>query len=315
MHANVHITVRKDGKVIDTREGHNVWVDDGRSYLANMISYTSPVLSTTEGTLDLVSDFPALSNEFLIFRQGHHTGWVETRLVLSSPANAGDLLTQLNGQLTDVVVSLGGSNGLVFTGTTPNPLEIVAGTAMRKLGLSAHLVPASGMTTTPNADRRIKYMGFGIGGDKQSLVTPFFPPLVTDYPPGFDPNATAGNAYRKEVPHDPLIRSLERPIRIVGGSTPYPGVPGDRWLIQPPKFVNYIQTLGVMSFHGTIDTSVGDVVYGPYSEMPLSEVGLFTDDADPFDAYNVGALVAYYSFGTILLSAGIILELVWTVSL
>jgi hypothetical protein len=83
-------------------------------------------------------------------------------------------------------------------------------------------------------DARVKYIGFGIGGNRQAHA--IVSPLSDAYPAGFDPQATAGNAYRKEYPIDPLIETLERPVRISGGSLPYnwPPDPGDVWLVQPP---------------------------------------------------------------------------------
>lgn len=314
MHANVHINVWKDGKIIDTREGHNVWVGGGREYLAKAITFDSPVLATTEGTVDLVAAFPTLTTETLRLRVGHTTGHVEYTVTLASPVDSVALLAQINAQVSGFVASLGGSNGLVFTADNPTTVEIVAGTATTKLGLVPEFVVPAGYTTTPLDTRRIKYMGFGIGGNEQSSVVSSVPPVSTAYPPGFDPNATTGSEYRKEYPIDPLITSLERPVRISGGVVPYPGDPGDVWLVQDPNFVNYIPAPGVMTFQGVVDGAAGDMLYGPFIEMPLSEVGLFLSDADVNDDYNPGKLVAYYSFGTIMLTVGVKLELVWTVS-
>jgi hypothetical protein len=314
MHANVYINVWKDGKIIDHRRGHNVWVESGRAFLAQAVTYDSPVLSTTEGTVDLVASFPTLTDETLILRVGHTTGHVETLVTLSSPVDSTALLSQINAQVAGFTASLGGSNGLVLTTDNPTTVEIVAGTAMPKLGLIPEFVAPAGYTTTPLETRRIKYMGFGIGGVGQSSVVSAVPPVSTAYPPGADPNATTGNEYRKEHPLDPLITTLERPVRVTGGVAPYPGDPADVWLVQDPKFVNYIITPGVMSFHGFVDGAAGDMLYGPFIEMPLSEVGLFLSDADIHSDYNPGKLVAYFSFGTIMLTLGVKLELVWTVS-
>lgn len=235
MEANVFITLRKDGRVIDYREGHNVWLDLGRTYLATLISDVS----------------------FL-------------------------------------------------------------------------------------EDRRVKYMGLGIGGVKQAqLAIANSPPWSTSYPPGFDPNATTGNEYNSEYPVDPLISTLERPIRISGGSSAYPGAVGDKWLLGPPplefntsrggdtgvltnpaeppytpgdaSFAAGADT-GAVIFSGVIDTNVGDVLYPPFIEMPLSEVGLFLNSASQTGSdYNIGHMVAYFSFVTIPLVPTSILEVVWQV--
>ena len=39
--SNLKLTVRERGKIVARREGHNIWVDLGREYLASLISYTS----------------------------------------------------------------------------------------------------------------------------------------------------------------------------------------------------------------------------------------------------------------------------------
>lgn len=314
MHANVHIKLLKDGKVVDKREGHNVWVDVGREYLASMICFDSPIQSSNEGSVDLASDFPEFNNETFVIRYGHIAGVVETEVNVGTPVNSAALLATINSQLAGIVATLGGSNGIVFTPTTPTPIEIVWGAALNLLGMVPHYVAPAGMTTSPLENRRIKYMGFGIGGLQQSMPTAFAPPYSTGYPAGADPSTTAGNEYNKEDPRNPLITSLERPVRITGGTTPYPGDPADVWLVQSPKFMNYEAANGVMKFHAILDMTAGDMVYGPYTEVPISEVGLFLSGADVNDAFNVGELVAYYSFGTILLSAGFMAELVWTVS-
>lgn len=314
MHANVHINLLKDGEIVDTRVGHNVWVDVGREYLARMISYDSPNLSTIEGSVNLVAGFPVFNNETFVIRYGHIAGVVETEVNVGTPANSAALLATINSQLAGIVATLGGSNGIVFTSTTPVTLELVWGSALSLLGVVPQRVAPTGMTTTPLENRRICYMGFGIGSILQTTPIAFAAPYSTDYPAGSDPNTTSGNEYDKEFPTNPPVTSLERPVRITGGTAAYPGDPGDVWLVETPKFANFEVTNGVMKFHAIVDATAGDMVYGPYTEVPLSEVGLFLSGADVNDAFNENELVAYYSFGTILLSAGFILELVWTIS-
>lgn len=38
---NLKLTVYERGKIVDRREGHNIWVDLGREYLAELIAYSS----------------------------------------------------------------------------------------------------------------------------------------------------------------------------------------------------------------------------------------------------------------------------------
>lgn len=314
MHANVHITVFEGDKIVDQREGHNVWVSGGREYLAKLVTFDSPLVSTLEGSVDLVGAFPAITDEWLIVRIGYHTGMIEYRVTFSSPPDVATLLAQIDAQTSGMTPSTGGGNGLVLTSDAPTSVEIVAGTAMVLLGVIPHLAPPAGYTTTPLEDRRVKYMGFGIGSNRQSLPTVGAPPLSVSYPPGFDPHATTGDQYKREFPLDPLISSLERPVRVSGGSLVYPGDPADVWLVQDPDFISYVPMPGVMSYHGVVDAAAGDMLYGPFTEMPLSEVGLFLSDSNVNDAFNVGKLVAYYSFDTILLTPNTKMELVWTVS-
>lgn len=315
MKINVEITARENGRVVNVLRGHNVWVPTGKEYLAKAASFTSPNLSTTEGTVDLVSDFPTLTNETLHFRIGDVSGWLDYVVVLSSPVDATQLLAQINSQISGGVASLGGSSGLVLTSSAPTSIEIVAGSVLPRLGLAPHVTSASGMTTTPLDTRRIKHMGLGIGGLNQMVGIVSLPPISTSYPPGADPNATAGNEYNKGYPSSPPISSLEMPVRISGGEDPYPGDPADVWLIQYPKFSSYIVAPGSIRFRGEILSADNDILYGSFVQMPLSEAGLFLSDADVNDAYNPGKMVAYYSFDTILLLLpGIDLEIVWTVS-
>lgn len=314
MHINVEITVRRNGQVVDRREGHNIWVDDGREYLAKAIAFTNPITGTSPGSVDLVSDFPELTSEFFYFRVGHFTGAVDYRVQLSSPADSTELLAQINAQIPGATASLGAGNGLVFTPDAATGLELMGGSALQKLGLTPTKLTPAGMTGTPLDDRRIKYMGFGIGGRLQGSSTAFSSPYDTSYQTGEDPNATAGNEYDTRFPKAPDIMSLERPVRVSGTEDPYPGDPADIWLVQDPKFSGYLAGTGVIKFVGTVDGPSGDIAYGSFTDVPLSEVGLFLSDADVNDAYNVSKLVAYHSFATILFTAGTQMELVWTVS-
>lgn len=163
----------------------------------------------------------------------------------------------------------------------------------------------------PYDDRRVSHMGFGIGSVlQQEMILVSTPPLSTAYP--------GTNTYKKEYPLAPLIETLERPVRISGGSTPYPGAPSDVWLKEPPppSFQTIFPggTTGEVVFRALLDgTTAGanDIVYTPFTYMPLSEVGLFLDDADvnaPF-----GSLVAYFSFVTIPFAVETQLEVSWKV--
>ena len=121
---NLSLTMRERGKLVDRRVGHNIWLNLGREYLAQLISYSS-----------------------------------------FSP---------------DV----------------------------------------------PERDDRVKYMGLGIGGTRQLA------PATANNPP-VSPPYTGVNS---QTDLDPTITTIERPVRVSGGSSAYPDVSGDAWLgrIQAP---------------------------------------------------------------------------------
>lgn len=172
----------------------------------------------------------------------------------------------------------------------------------------------------PNRADRIKHMGFGIGGMLQHSPSVNAAPFSTTYPAGSDPNVTTGKEYDDNFPSKPLgsvggvIATLERPVRIAGGSTAYPGDAGDQWLTtaSSPKFIMTHPTATETRFHAFFDAGAGDFLYGPYLLMPLSEVGLFTS-ASTTPGVPFNQLVAYHNFATIELSPQSELEVIWDV--
>lgn len=160
---------------------------------------------------------------------------------------------------------------------------------------------------------RISYMQFGIGGNRQSAPTiADAAPLSAAYAAGNDPNVTGGHAYNKEWPLYPAISTLERPIRITGGFANYPGVPTDAWLLGHPSVYATHPTRYTTAIHGFVDTTAGDILYPPFSAMPLSEIGLLTDGVGVASNLAYSAVVAYYTFDTIVLLPSMQLEAIWT---
>lgn len=222
MRSNVHITIRERGKLIGRREGHNVWVDRGRQYLAESIALTSFGPDVAERT------------------------------------------------------------------------------------------------------DRLRYFGAGIGGNRQVGIP--IAAVDTAYPAGSDPFTTTGKEYSKSFPfihdigpplsHSPLT-TLERPVRITGGSNPYgSAVVGDRWLVDTPDFFTSHLTLTEATVHAVIDGTGGDIAYGGFTDVPLSEAGLFMDEAgvDPTDGtVPFKPLMAYITFDTITLNSSLQLEFIWSV--
>jgi hypothetical protein len=121
---NLRIVARERGKIVAKREGHNIWLNLGREYLAKLIAY----------------------------------------------------------------ISLG--------------------------------------PDVPELDFRVKYMGLGIGGTAQLA------PAAANAPPISPPYV--GTNTQTDV--DPTVTYLERPVRISGSASPYPGLAGDVWLgtVQAP---------------------------------------------------------------------------------
>ena len=195
---NLILTARERGKIVARREGHNIWLNLGREYLAQLIGYNT-------------------------------------------------------------------------------------------------FVPSA----TPIRNDRIQYMALGIGGTRQlALSTANSPPLSAAY---------AGSNAQTDT--DPTLTKLERPVRISGGSSAYPGLAGDVWLGQiqaPPTYT--IATAATFSrlFSQT------DISYNPFLTVPLSEVMLYTAAANPAVYNNTG--IAYDTFDTISKTDAFDLEIDWTVN-
>jgi hypothetical protein len=164
--------------------------------------------------------------------------------------------------------------------------------------LASLIAYASFGPDTPERNDRIKSMGVGIGGTRQlALTTANSPPLSVSYP---------GSNIQTDT--DPTVVGLERPVRLTGGSSPYPGLGGDVWIGQ-------IQAPAV---HGTATEttfsrlfSQSDVSYNPFLTVPLSEIALFTAAAAPGVYNNTG--VAYDTFDTLSKTNAFDLEVAWTI--
>jgi hypothetical protein len=194
--SNLIITARERGKVVARREGHNIWLDLGREYIAQLIAYQS---------------------------------------------------------------------------FGPD---------------------------TPVRNDRIKYMGVGIGGTRQLAL-----PTANSAP--ISPPYTGNNAQDDATP---TVSTLERPVRVSGSTTNYPGIAGDAWVGQiaaPPN----LSISGEVTFRRVFTRT--EVSYGPFLSVPLSEVMLFTSAADPENYQNAG--VAYDTFDTISKTSAVNVEFLWTI--
>lgn len=157
---------------------------------------------------------------------------------------------------------------------------------------------------------RVKYMGLGVGGNKQTFAAVDSAPYTTYYPAGANTPPSTGKEYNPDFPIQPLIRSLERPIITFSadGVSAYPGTAGDQYVF--PVSVFY-QTPQVVEFMVDLNIGASTVLLSPFTEMPLSEIGLFLSTSSPSNAFNVGKCVAYHAFDTLLVTSGIDLEISW----
>lgn len=194
--SNLIITARERGKIVERREGHNIWLDTGREYIAQLIAFQS---------------------------------------------------------------------------FGPD---------------------------TPVRNDRIKYMGVGIGGNRQlALPTANGAPISPPY---------SGNNAQDDSTAS--VTTLERPVRLSGSTTNYPGIAGDAWVGQvqaPPN----LSIGGEVTFRRIFTRT--EINYGPFVSVPLSEVMLFTSAADPENYQNVG--VAYDTFDTISKTSAVNIEFLWTI--
>jgi hypothetical protein len=146
-------------------------------------------------------------------------------------------------------------------------------------------------------DDRIKYIALGIGGTRQlALAHANAAPYVTAYP-----------GTNTQTDSDPTVTVLERPVRVSGGVSVYPGVPGDIWtgtVQAPPVHTTATETTFRRLFGPT------DISYGSLISVPLSEVGLMTSAAAPGNYLN--QMVAYDTFDTISKTGAVELEIIWT---
>ncbi len=193
---NLRLTLRERGKIVDRREGHNIWLNLGREYLAQLIAYSS--------------------------------------------------FSPLTGERND----------------------------------------------------RIRYMGLGIGGTRQTaLGVANASPYVDSYP-GTNLNTDS----------DLGVAQLERPVRISGSTSAYPGLADDTWLAQVQAPV--VHPVATQTTFTRVFTAT-DLSYGGFLSVPLSEIMLFTNAADPHVYNNPG--IAYDTFDTLSKTNAFELEVNWTV--
>lgn len=169
---------------------------------------------------------------------------------------------------------------------------------------------------SPGDREFIQYMGLGCGGDSQWHYSAYEAPISDDYPPG-NAQGSTGNMYSDE---DLTVTTLERPVAITrSGIDPV-------WLGEvatPVEFLNNSKTLRVKRLFTEPECN-NDGGLGPYTIVPLSEIGLFLSTALPItaDVFDTGnpptmigsgrqTLVAYNTFESIPKTLSFSLEVRW----
>jgi hypothetical protein len=160
----------------------------------------------------------------------------------------------------------------------------------------------AGGSFTRHDDTVMRYIGFGIGGARQSSTSASATPL-SDAPP-------AGYAGTNTQPDDdPSVARLERPVRVSGGP--------DVWMQQivtPGTFPSFRETTFIANFGPTA------LSYGSFISVPLSEIGLYKSSADPTlpngaaGAYpgGTGHMTAYDTFDPFSKTGGWTIQARWT---
>lgn len=147
-------------------------------------------------------------------------------------------------------------------------------------------------------DDRVRYMGFGIGGNRQlQLASANSPPISPPY---------VGTNVQTDT--DVTLTVIERPVRVAGSISAYPGLAGDQWL----GVVGSADPLSIptqVTFRRLFTQS--EISYGPFISVPISEIGLFTSAADPENYQNT--MIAYDTFDSLSKTSAFELEVVWTI--
>ncbi len=172
----------------------------------------------------------------------------------------------------------------------------------------------TGPTGNPEIDHRIRYMGLGTGGSRQGALGLANGGVVgTDYP---------GTNLQTDT--NPAVSVLERPVRVswTGGDPPstspvYDPLE-DTWLgqVAPVTGLTGHPTASETSFTRTFSTTEINGLSSYYNAVPLSEIGLFHNGADPTRPSNAAnptnTYVAYDTFDTIVKTVAVHFEINWT---
>lgn len=151
-------------------------------------------------------------------------------------------------------------------------------------------------TITRHQNTVVRYIGFGIGGNRQNSSIANNPPFSTDYP---------GANTQTDI--DLTVTGLQRPVKVTN-------VPlWMREITAPSTFPTATSVRFTSIFTET------DINFGSYLSVPLSEIGLYTSAANPAlpnGASGVypgagGLMIAYDTFNTVHKSGLFSVEVRW----
>jgi hypothetical protein len=119
-------------------------------------------------------------------------------------------------------------------------------------------------TFTRTQDTIVRYIGFGIGGSRQSSPVAGASPYSDAAPAGY-----GGTNAQTDV--DVTVGRLERPVRVTTGP--------DVWMKQIAAPGTFDAGNRRTTFIATFSES--DINFGSFTSVPISEIGLYKSSADP----------------------------------
>lgn len=150
-------------------------------------------------------------------------------------------------------------------------------------------------------DSVIRYIGLGIGGNRQTDPAASASPLSDTYPAGYGGTNT-------QTDTDLTVTGLERPVKVTASP--------DLWM---REITTPVSTTATTATYVSV-FSQSDINFGSYTSMPLSEIALYKSTADPSlpngsaGAYpGAGAhTVAYDAFDPVSKTGVFSIEVQWT---
>lgn len=171
--------------------------------------------------------------------------------------------------------------------------------------LAKVITPASlggGGSFTREDDSVVRYVGFGIGGDRQIASTAGTSPMSDTYPAGYGGDNT-------QPDDDTTVARLERPVLVTASP--------DVWMkeiVAPGTFPTFRETTFIAVFDRT------DINIGSFTSVPLSEIALYKSTANPAlpnggaGTYpgGTGHMVAYDTFDSFSKIGTFQISVMWT---